>query len=116
MPTSTIPTTARSHIYSCGAQKDNLVAFELSTHGPDPRDELAGKYIWSRESRRPDLHEVRVSRVNRKVTGRVGSAQRGFLKSHGSGRFGSGDFRISWVGSGQVNSFINIADRLGSGQ
>ena len=56
----------------------------------------------------PHQHETRVSRVDRKVAGRVGSGNL-------TGRVGSTVFQISQVGSGRAQEAFRIS-RVGSGK
>ena len=95
-PHPPVPTIDRPHIATGHVQY--CTVFEASTHGPDLRVKPAGQDKWFRGSRLPDSHKPRVSRVNRNVSGRVGS----------------GGFEISGVGSGRVMSFSNITRRVGS--
>ena len=61
---------------------------------------------------RPDPYETRTSRVTRSVSGWAGSGQE-VLKSRGSGRVGSGGFKISRGRSGRVKK--SKKSRVGSG-
>ena len=61
---------------------------------------------------RPDPYETRTSRVTRSVSGWAGSGQE-VLKSRGSGRVGSGGFKISRGRSGRVKN--SKKSRVGSG-